>query len=77
MPEVVSVNKLKPYFERLERLAEEKRHISEAEKEVYAEAKAEGFDTKAMRKVLADANKDPADLDEFAEIVQLYKDARG
>jgi uncharacterized protein (UPF0335 family) len=77
MTEVVTVNKLKPLIERVERLEEEKRNTAEMIAEVYAEAKNEGFDVKAMRKVVADRRKQPNDVSEFEETVELYRDAVG
>jgi uncharacterized protein (UPF0335 family) len=75
MAEVVVVNKLKPLIDRIERLEEEKRTTAEMIKEVYAEAKNEGFDVAAMRKVISERKKNPSDITEFEETVQLYRDA--
>ena len=44
-------------------------------KEVMAEAKAEGFDTKALKKAISDLEKDSQDVSDFEETVQLYRDA--
>lgn len=75
MAEVVTVNKLKPLIDRLERLGQEEDQIKEMKKEVLAEAKNEGFDVAAIRKVLADRKKDTQKISEFEETVQLYRDA--
>jgi len=75
MAEVVVINKLKPFVQQIERLNEEQAAIAEAIKEKYAEAKAEGFDVKCLRAVIAERKKSPHDISEFEEIKQLYRDA--
>ena len=55
---------LKSIVERIERLEEEKKTIAGDIKEVYAEAKANGFDTKIMRKLVALRKKDAAEREE-------------
>ena len=51
-PGGVAASQLRAIIERIERLEEEKREIADQVKEVYAEAKANGFDTKTLRKVV-------------------------
>lgn len=75
MAEVVTINKLKPLVDRVLRLTEERNATNEMIKEVYAEAKNEGFDVKAMKKAIADIQKDAQDVSDFEETVQLYRDA--
>tara|TARA_Y100000815_G_scaffold126780_1_gene114283 strand:- start:1751 stop:1984 length:234 start_codon:yes stop_codon:yes gene_type:complete len=75
MAEVVVVNKLKPLIDRIERLHEESRTTAEMIKEVYAEAKNEGFDVAAMKRVVTERRKDPKKIEDFEETVQLYRDA--
>lgn len=53
MTDTVSADQLRLLIERIERLEEEKRGISDDIKDVYGEAKATGFDTKTMRKIIA------------------------
>ena len=55
---------LKSIVERIERLEEEKKTIAGDIKEVYAEAKANGFDTKILRKVISLRKKDAAEREE-------------
>lgn len=75
MAEVVQVNKLKPIAERILRLEDTKAEASEMLKEVYAEAKNDGFDPKALKQAIADIrNPKPKDED-YIETVDLYKDA--
>lgn len=66
---------LRAYAERIERLEEEKQTFVEDIREVYAEAKAEGFDTKIMRMCLKLRKMDRADREEQEEILALYMSA--
>jgi len=68
---------LKSLVERIERLEEEKRALSGDLKEVYAEAKGHGFDTKILRKVVAMRRKDAAEREEEDTMVTLYMSALG
>jgi uncharacterized protein (UPF0335 family) len=77
MSDAVAPDLLKSFVERIERLEEEKASISGDVKEVYAEAKAQGFDTKILRKVVAIRKKDAAERREEEEILDLYLQALG
>jgi len=66
---------LKTFVERIDRLEDEKRAVMDDIKEVYAEAKAHGFDTKILRKVVADLRKDKDALDEQRALYDMYLDA--
>jgi uncharacterized protein (UPF0335 family) len=68
---------LKALVERIERLEEEKKSIAGDIKEVYAEAKANGFDTKVLRKVIALRKKDVSEREEEEAILSLYLQALG
>ncbi len=68
---------LKSVVERLERLEEEKKALSGDIKEIYAEAKANGFDTKILRKVIALRKKDAVEREEEEAMVALYLSALG
>ena len=68
---------LKSFIERIERLEEEKKAIAADIKEVYAEAKGTGFDTKIMRKVVSLRKKDAAERLEEEAILDLYLSALG
>lgn len=68
---------LKSLVERIERLNEDKKAVSEDTKQVYAEAKAVGFDTKILRKVIAERKKDRREREEEQAILELYFDALG
>jgi uncharacterized protein (UPF0335 family) len=66
---------LKSLVERIERLEEEKKVIAGDIKEIYAEAKANGFDTKILRKVVAIRKKDRHEREEEEAILDLYLSA--
>lgn len=70
-------DRLKSFIERIERLEEEKAALAADIREVYAEAKGEGFDTKIMRKVVALRKLDKADYQEQEAMLELYKEALG
>jgi uncharacterized protein (UPF0335 family) len=69
--------KLKSFVERIEKLEEEKNTIAGDIREVYAEAKAEGFDVKALRVVIRLYRQDSAERQEHEALVDLYRDAMG
>lgn len=62
------------YVERFERLQEEKDSLGEDQKEVMSEAKALGFDTAILRKVIQRRKKDASDLSEADALLELYED---
>src|SRR6185312_10722511 len=69
--------KLKSFVERVEKLEEEKKAISDDIREVYAEAKGEGFDVKALRAVIRMYQQDREERREYEALVDLYRDALG
>jgi uncharacterized protein (UPF0335 family) len=79
MPDVggIAGERLKSFIERIERLEEEKRALQEDIKEVFAEAKGDGFDTKIMRQILKIRRMDKDDLDEQETLLDVYKRALG
>ena len=70
-------DKLKSFIERLERLSEEKNNINFDIKEVFSEAKASGYDTKIMRKILALRKIDINERLEQETLLKTYKNALG
>ena len=68
---------LKAFIERIERLEEEKKGFADDIKDVYGEAKGSGFDTKAMRKIVAIRKQDVNERREQEEVVSLYLQALG
>lgn len=75
--ESVAADQLKAFIERIERLEEEKAGIAGDIKDVYAEAKANGFDTKVIRKIIALRKRDYAERQEEEAILELYMQALG
>lgn len=70
-------DQLKSFIERIERLEEEKKNISDDIKDVFAEAKANGFDVAALRTILKIRKEDADDRKEHEAIVDLYMQALG
>jgi uncharacterized protein (UPF0335 family) len=68
---------LKSIVERIERLEEEKKALAGDIKEVYAEAKANGFDTKILRKVISIRKKDRNEREEEEALLDVYLAALG
>ena len=68
---------LKSYIEKVERLEEDKKAIADDIREVYAEAKAYGFDVKIMREVIKLRKFDSAELFEQESMLEIYKTALG
>lgn len=73
----ITAAQLRSYIERVERLEEEKAEISAQVREVFAEAKANGFDTKVMRQVIKLRSIDPQDRAEQESLLDLYLRALG
>lgn len=73
----VAADELRQFVERFERLEAEKRDIAEQQKEVMAEAKGRGYDTRVMRKVIALRKRDKEDIAEEEAVLEMYKAALG
>lgn len=73
----IAGDRLKSFIERIERLEEEKRALAEDIKEVFAEAKGTGFDTKIMRQIIRIRKMDKDELDEQETLLDVYKRALG
>ena len=73
----VAGDRLKSFIERIERLEEEKRALAEDIKEVYAEAKANGFDTKTLRQVIRMRKLEANERQEQEALLDLYLNALG
>jgi uncharacterized protein (UPF0335 family) len=77
MDDPVAGDQLKSIVERIERLEEEKKTIADDIKEVYAEAKGNGYDVKVLRKVIALRKRDLEERKEEEAILDLYLQAVG
>lgn len=75
--QTIAVGQLRAFIERIERLEEEKSTISEDIKEVFAELKGSGFDTKAVRAIIRARKKEAHERQEEEAMIQLYMDALG
>lgn len=73
----VTAEELRSFIERFERLDAEKKDIADQQKEVMAEAKGRGYDTKVMRKVIALRKRDANDVAEEEAVLEMYKEALG
>ncbi|HEV7255328.1 MAG TPA: DUF2312 domain-containing protein [Mesorhizobium sp.] len=73
----VAAGQLRSIIERIEKLEEDKKAISEDIKDVYAEAKGTGFDTKALRSIVRLRKKEASEREEEEAILDLYKAALG
>jgi uncharacterized protein (UPF0335 family) len=73
----VAAGQLRAIIERIERLEEDKKQVQEDIKDVYAEAKGTGFDTKALRSIVRLRKKEASEREEEEAILDLYKAALG
>lgn len=79
MPDVggVAGDRLRQIIEKIERLEEEKKGISDDIREVYAEAKGTGFDVKVIRQIIRLRKMESQERQELDELLDLYKQAIG
>lgn len=73
----VAAGQLQSIIERIERLEEEKKEVADQIKEVYAEAKGNGFDAKTLRKVVSLRKKPTEEREEEEALLDLYLSALG
>lgn len=73
----VTADELRQFIEQYEQLDTEKKNVSILQKEVMVEAKARGYDTKVMKKIIAMRKRDQEDVAEEEVIFDLYKSALG
>jgi uncharacterized protein (UPF0335 family) len=75
--QTVAAGQLRAFIERVERLEEEKSQLQEDIKDIFAEMKGSGFDTKAVRTIIRLRKKDANERQEEEAILELYKAALG
>jgi uncharacterized protein (UPF0335 family) len=75
--EEINAGHLRSFIERIERLNEEKKALGDDIKEVYAEAKGNGFDPKIIRKIVSIRGQDPDKRTEEETLIDLYLAALG
>jgi uncharacterized protein (UPF0335 family) len=73
----VSDDQLRLFIERIERLEEEKKGIADDVRDVYSEAKGQGYDAKIMRQIVRLRKMSLQDRQEMETILDLYKSALG
>jgi uncharacterized protein (UPF0335 family) len=73
----VTADELRQFIERYERLEAEVKDIKDSQKEVMAEAKGRGYDTKVMRKVIALRKRNRDDIAEEEAVLEMYMSALG
>ena len=73
----VAADELRQFIEQYEQMEAEKKDVTERQKEIMAEAKARGYDTKVMKKVVALRKRDRDDIAEEEAILDMYKAALG
>jgi uncharacterized protein (UPF0335 family) len=73
----VTADELRQFIERYEQLESEKKDVTEQQKELMAEAKGRGYDTRVMRKVIALRKRKPDEIAEEEAIMEMYKTALG
>ena len=77
MYDSVSAEQMRQFIERIERLDEEKKGIADDIKDVYAEAKSTGFDTKTMRHIVRLRKMEKHHRDEADALLETYRNALG
>ncbi len=75
--EEINAGHLRSFIERIERLNEERKALGDDMKEVYAEAKGNGFDPKIIRKIVSIRGQDPEKRTEEETLIDLYLAAIG
>jgi uncharacterized protein (UPF0335 family) len=74
-PYAVTADELRQFVERFEQLDSEAKDVAEQKKELMAEAKGRGYDTKVMRLVLKRRKRKPDDIAEEEAVLELYENA--
>jgi len=68
----IAGDQLRAFVERIERVEEEIKALTEDKKDIYAEAKGQGFDVKILREVIRLRKQDQKELDEQATLLDVY-----
>lgn len=77
MSDIIAADQLRLFIERIERLEEEKKGIADDIRDVYAEAKGQGYDTKIMRQIVRLRRMEKNDRDEMDALLETYRAALG
>lgn len=73
----VTADELRQFIERYEQLESEKKDVAEQQKDLMAEAKGRGYDTRIMRQIVAMRKRKPDELAEEEAVLEVYKSALG
>lgn len=73
----IAADRLRSIIERIERLEEERKALAGDIKDIFAEAKSAGFDTKVIRAIITLRKKEPAEVEEQETLLDLYRRALG
>ena len=73
----IAADRLRSIIERVERLEEEKKALSDDIKDIFAEAKSAGFDVSVVRAIIRIRKQEPADVEEQETLLDLYRRALG
>jgi uncharacterized protein (UPF0335 family) len=77
MSDIIAADQLRLFIERIERLEEEKKGIADDIRDVYSEAKGQGYDTKIMRQIVRLRRMEKNDRDEMDALLDTYRAALG
>jgi len=73
----IAADRLRSIIERIERLEEERKSLGDDIGDIYREAKSAGFDVKVVRQLIRIRKQEPADVEEFETLLDLYRRALG
>ncbi len=73
----IAADRLRSIVERIENLESEKKALADDVKDIYAEAKSAGFDSKVIRRIIARRKKDQAEMEQLDTLEDLYLQALG
>ena len=73
----IAADRLRSLVERIERLEEERKALGNDIKDIYAEAKSAGFDVKVLRQLIRLRRQEPAEIEEQASLLDVYRHALG
>lgn len=73
----VATERLRSLVDRIERLTEEKKALTNDISDIYSEAKGAGFDVKTLRQLIKDRSKDAGELEEMETLMDVYRRALG
>lgn len=77
MSDIIAADQLRLFIERIERLEEEKKGIADDIRDVYSEAKGQGYDSKIMRQIVRLRRMEKNDRDEMDALLETYRAALG